>query len=132
MFGSGEGSTGDKTREKCAEMVYDALASTSDARASSLFPCSKMLTLTLGWSTATDLILSRARALEKHVHEQNLPPEGMSVYRTKMRSLFLNLKAQNNPSLREDVVSGEISVQRLYSMSPAVRPIPSYLRECAY
>lgn len=31
-FGSGEGSTGDKTREKCVEMVYDALASDSDAR----------------------------------------------------------------------------------------------------
>jgi len=35
-----------------------------------------------------------------------------------MRSLFLNLKAANNPSLREDVVSGEITVQKLYSMSP--------------
>lgn len=37
-----------------------------------------------------------------------------------MRSLYLNLKAVNNPSLREDVVSGEISVARLYGMSPAV------------
>ncbi len=35
-----------------------------------------------------------------------------------MRSLFLNLKAANNPSLREDVVSGEISVKKLYEMSP--------------
>lgn len=37
-----------------------------------------------------------------------------------MRSLFLNLKAQNNPSLREGVVSGDITVARLYTMTPAV------------
>lgn len=35
-FGKGEGSTGDKTRDKCAEMIYDALASDSDARESVL------------------------------------------------------------------------------------------------
>lgn len=70
---------------------------------------------------ATKQILDKARALESHVHNQNLPPDGTSVYRTKMRSLFLNLKAQNNPTLREDVVSGEISVARLYGMTPAVR-----------
>ncbi|ORY90236.1 transcription factor S-II, central domain-domain-containing protein [Leucosporidium creatinivorum] len=99
QFGQGEGCTGDKTREKCAEMIYDALASDSDA--------------------PTDLILSRARALEKHVYTTNPPPEGTNTYRQKMRSLYLNLKAVNNPSLREDVVSGEISVVRLYGMSPA-------------
>lgn len=70
--------------------------------------------------SATDLILSRARSLEKHVHTQLPPPEGTNAYRTKMRSLFLNLKAANNPALREDVVSGEISVARLYGMTPAV------------
>ncbi|KAM0752417.1 transcription elongation factor [Meredithblackwellia eburnea MCA 4105] len=101
VFGGDEDpdATGDKTRDKCAEMVYDALACDSDA--------------------PTDLILKRARALEKHVYDQNPPPDGTSVYRQKMRSLFLNLKAANNPSLREDVVSGEISIQRLYGMSPA-------------
>lgn len=36
QFGQGEGCTGDKTREKCAEMIYDALASDSDARSSLL------------------------------------------------------------------------------------------------
>lgn len=36
-----------------------------------------------------------------------------------MRSLFLNLKAANNPSLREDVVSGETTIARLVTMSPA-------------
>lgn len=52
-----------------------------------------------------------------------------------MRSLYLNLKAVNNPSLREDVVSGEISVARLYGMSPAVRcvspPLPFPFSVCS-
>lgn len=54
------------------------------------------------------------------MHEQNPGAEGTNNYRTKMRSLYLNLKAQNNPGLREDVVSGEIGVARLYGMTPAV------------
>lgn len=54
------------------------------------------------------------------MYEKNPPPDGTNAYRQKMRSLFLNLKAANNPSLREDVVSGEISVTRLAAMSPAV------------
>lgn len=70
---------------------------------------------------ATDLILKRARGLEAHVWKQLPPPGGTNAYRTKMRSLFLNLKAANNPALREDVVSGEISVARLYGMTPGVR-----------
>jgi transcription elongation factor S-II len=67
-----------------------------------------------------DLILSRARALEKHVHEQNAPPEGTANYRNKMRSFYLNLKAVGNPALREGVVSGEISIKELYEMDPKV------------
>ncbi|KAK4052929.1 transcription elongation factor TFIIS [Microbotryomycetes sp. JL221] len=98
-FFKDEGSTGDRTRDKCAEMIYDALASDSTA--------------------PIDLIQTRARALEKHVHTVNPPPEGTNAYRQKMRSLYLNLKAANNPSLREDVVSGEISVKRLSEMSAA-------------
>ncbi|SCV68014.1 BQ2448_135 [Microbotryum intermedium] len=95
-FFSDEYSLNDKTRDKCAEMIYDAMSFDSDA--------------------PTDLICKRARALEQHVHI-NEPSAG---YRAKIRSLYLNLKAANNPSLREDVVSGEISVSRLYGMSPAV------------
>ncbi|GAA5846935.1 hypothetical protein JCM5353_006401 [Sporobolomyces roseus] len=91
-------STGDTTREKCVELIYDALACDSDA--------------------PVELILTRARALEKHVYEKNLPPEGTPNYRNKMRSFYLNLKAAGNPALREDVVSGEVSVKELYDMDP--------------
>ncbi|SGY38083.1 BQ5605_C003g01955 [Microbotryum silenes-dioicae] len=95
-FGSDEYSLNDKTRDKCVEMIYDAMSFDSDA--------------------PTDLICKRAQALEQHVHIN----EPLAGYRAKIRSLYLNLKAANNPSLREDVVSGEISVTRLYGMSPAV------------
>ncbi|GAA5884584.1 hypothetical protein JCM16303_000040 [Sporobolomyces ruberrimus] len=88
-------STGEEVRDKCVVLIYDALASDSDA--------------------PVDLILSRARGLEQHVHEQT---EGTSNYRNKMRSFYLNLKAAGNPALREGVVSGEISIKELYLMDP--------------
>ncbi|PRQ77179.1 Transcription factor S-II (TFIIS), central domain-domain containing protein [Rhodotorula toruloides] len=97
-FGKGKDATGDKTREKCCELIYDALAQDSGA--------------------PSDLILSRARALENHVWEENPPPAGSATYRNKMRSFYLNLKAANNPGLREGIVSGEISIVQLYNMDP--------------
>ncbi|GAA5991381.1 hypothetical protein JCM10908_003285 [Rhodotorula pacifica] len=97
-FAKGEGATGDKTRDKCCELIYDALAQDSGA--------------------PSDLIETRSRALEAHVWEQNPPPGGTAAYRNKMRSFYLNLKAVNNPGLREDVVSGEISIVQLYEMDP--------------
>ncbi|GAA5866329.1 hypothetical protein JCM3774_006617 [Rhodotorula dairenensis] len=97
-FFKSEGATGDKTRDKCCELIYDALAQDSGA--------------------PSDLIETRSRALEAHVWEQNPPPAGTAAYRNKMRSFYLNLKAANNPGLREDVVSGEISIVQLYEMDP--------------
>ncbi|GAA5923571.1 transcription elongation factor DST1 [Sporobolomyces koalae] len=91
-------STGEQIRDKCVALIYDALASDSDA--------------------PVDLILTRAQALEKHVYDKNPPPDGTPNYRNKMRSFYLNLKAVGNPALREDVVSGEISIKELYEMDP--------------
>lgn len=85
-----------------------------------LCTCPAVTLTILDARVATDLILTRARALESYVYDKNPPPEGTNAYRQKMRSLFLNLKAANNPSLREDVVSGEITVSRLANMTPAV------------
>ena len=66
---------------------------------------------------ATELIYKQAKALEVHVHESH----DTAAYRVKIRSLFQNLKDKSNPSLRENVVSGEISAARLCNMTPAVR-----------
>ncbi|GAA6007965.1 hypothetical protein JCM10207_006982 [Rhodosporidiobolus poonsookiae] len=97
-FARDERTARDKTRDKCAELIYDALASDSGA--------------------PSELILDRARSLEKYVWEQTQEEGGATAYRNKMRSFYLNLKAANNPGLREDVVSGEISVVKLYTMDP--------------
>ncbi|KAJ6632470.1 transcription elongation factor [Mycena sp. CBHHK59/15] len=89
------GFTGDKTRDRCIELVYDALASDSGA--------------------PVDLILGKAKAIEAAVYAEI---GGVTApYPTKMRSLFVNLKDKNNPSLRECVSSGDIPVEKFVKMT---------------
>jgi len=93
--GVASGFTGDKTRDKCIELVYDALASDSGA--------------------PVDLILQKAKAIEAAVYAEI---GGVTQpYPTKMRSLFVNLKDKNNPSLREAVASGDIPVEKFVTMT---------------
>ncbi|KAK9493698.1 transcription factor S-II, central domain-containing protein [Lipomyces doorenjongii] len=86
----------DRVRNSCVTVTYNALASDSDAHSDTIFQCSK--------------------DIERVVfqNEKGSTP----AYRTKMRSLYLNLKDAKNPNLRYRVVSGEISAERLYRMSP--------------
>ncbi|KAI0738143.1 transcription elongation factor [Daedaleopsis nitida] len=87
--------TGDKTRDKCAELIYDALVFDSGA--------------------PSELILSRAKDIEKTVLSDN---GGTSAaYKAKIRSLFVNLKDKNNPALRESVISGDLAVSKFCRMS---------------
>ncbi|KZT65521.1 transcription elongation factor [Daedalea quercina L-15889] len=87
--------TGDKTRDKCIEIIYDALASDSGA--------------------PSELIMSRAKAIEANVLSEfgGTTP----TYKSKLRSFFVNLKDKNNPTLRESVVSGDLPVQRFCKMT---------------
>jgi len=87
--------TGDKTRDKCAELIYDALASDSGA--------------------PNDLIVSRATAVEKAVWTEH--GGTTAAYKAKIRSLFVNLKDKNNPGLREAVVSGDLPAGRFSTMT---------------
>ncbi|KAG6331369.1 hypothetical protein ID866_7720, partial [Astraeus odoratus] len=93
--------TGDATRDKCIELIYDGLACDSGARLNRL--------------AATDLIVSRAKGVEQAVYVQfgSTSPE----YRGKIRSLFVNLKDKGNPSLRESIVSGELSPEKFSKMT---------------
>ncbi|KAG6884701.1 hypothetical protein C0993_008869 [Termitomyces sp. T159_Od127] len=91
-----KGGTGDATRDKCIELVYDGLAMDSGAPA--------------------EQILSRAQGLEKAVYQKHSGSTG-SEYKNRMRTLFVNLKDKNNPGLRESVVSGQLSVEKLSAMS---------------
>ncbi|KAH8105188.1 transcription elongation factor [Cristinia sonorae] len=88
-------STGDMTRDKCAELIYDALAFDSGA--------------------PSEQILSKAQDIESTILSDN---GGVTAaYKAKIRSLYVNLKDKNNPSLRENVVSGDLPVARFCKMS---------------
>jgi transcription elongation factor S-II len=112
-------SLGDKTRDACRNLIYDALAINSGARTLR----SSQVAFSDTCVIASDLIESRSTAVEEAVFN-NCNNESNSDYRTKMRSLYLNLKGKENPSLREGVVSGDIPAKQLAVMSSAVR---SYL-----
>jgi transcription elongation factor S-II len=87
--------TGDKTRDKCIEMLYDALALESG------FP--------------SDLILQRARTVEETVCKDCKGTT--ATYKSKIRMLFVNLKDKNNPGLRGSVTAGDIPAQTFARMT---------------
>jgi len=87
--------TGDKTRDKCIEMLYDALALESG------FP--------------SDLILQRARTVEETVCKDSKGTT--AAYKSKIRMLFVNLKDKNNPGLRRSVTAGDIPAQTFAKMT---------------
>jgi transcription elongation factor S-II len=70
---------------------------------------------------APDQILKRAKGIEASV--LSLFDNTNQAYKSKIRSLFVNLKDKNNPGLRENVVSGDISVDRFSKMSSEVSGI---------
>lgn len=86
----------DKVRNSCVDITYTALATDSDASPAEILACAKVIETTVFQG------------------EKGTTPS----YRTKMRSLYMNLKDKNNPQLRQRVVSGEITPLRLYKMSP--------------
>ncbi|KLO08154.1 transcription elongation factor [Schizopora paradoxa] len=89
--------TGDKTRDKCIELIYDSLS--------------------IGSTAPNDQILRKAQAIEQQVITDFDNVMGKE-YKDKMRSLFLNLKDKGNPGLRQGVVDGDIPVPKLCKMSP--------------
>lgn len=113
--------TGDKTRDRCAELIYDGLAHDSGARESLVSHGCALHTI---YFPASDLILDRAIAVEKAVFAQF--NDVNQDYKGKLRSLYVNLKDKTNPSLRESIVSGELSPEKFSKMSSEVR-VTSYL-----
>ncbi|KAG1824815.1 transcription factor S-II, central domain-containing protein [Suillus subaureus] len=87
--------TGDNTRDRCAELIYDGLACDSGA--------------------PSELILSRAKAVEAAVFVQFGSTN--AAYKGKIRSSYVNLKDKGNPSLRENIVSGDLSAEKFSKMT---------------
>ncbi|CAN6675060.1 transcription elongation factor S-II [Trichomonascus vanleenenianus] len=86
----------DKARNSCVDICYTALATDSEAAPADILAC--------------------AKSIEKVVFEGEKGTT--ATYRAKMRSLYMNLKDKHNPRLRQGVVNGDISAERLYKMSP--------------
>lgn len=88
--------TGQATRDNCIGLIYDGLVYLSTVPAST--------------------VLSIAVAVEDAAFATH-GPEDREAYKTKMRSLYQNLKNKSNMSLRVRVLDGEIKPERFVVMS---------------
>lgn len=86
----------DPVRNSCVQVTYNALV------VQSTHPPSE--------------VLKAAKDVEQAVFAAERSTS--SAYRNKMRSLFVNLKDPKNPTLREHVVTGRISGERLRTLKP--------------
>ncbi|GAA5873080.1 hypothetical protein JCM3774_000332 [Rhodotorula dairenensis] len=90
-------------RVRCCESLYDALASGSDATSGSLAACT---------------VAVENAAWDKAVKDKG--EEGaLGLYTPHVRSLYQHLRSAKTPSLREDLLGGQMSAQQLVDMSPA-------------
>ncbi|KAI9840961.1 MAG: RNA polymerase II elongation factor [Sclerophora amabilis] len=88
--------TGNSARDNCLGLIYNGLCYMSEE--------------------APTLVLKRACDIERAAM-QEYGPETESAYKTKLRSLFQNLKNKSNPELRERILSGDISPERFVLMT---------------
>ncbi|GJJ14207.1 hypothetical protein Clacol_008469 [Clathrus columnatus] len=86
----------DSVRDKCLQMLYDAVCIDSSVSPAQLHKVSM--------------------AIEKSVYTMN-GSDTSAAYRAKIRSLYLNLKEKTNPRLRQAVVNGDITPERLCTMT---------------
>lgn len=63
--------------------------------------------------------MSRAKAVEAAIFAQF--GIASAAYKGKIRSSYVNLKDKGNPSLRENIVSGDLSAERFSKMTSEVR-----------
>ncbi|KAJ5624314.1 transcription elongation factor S-II [Penicillium lagena] len=88
--------TGNKVRDSCLGLMYDGLC--------------------VGSTDSPKAVLAKASAVEAAAYD-TLGPETKEQYRTKIRSLFQNLKNKSNPMLRVRVMSGEITPDHFIRMT---------------
>jgi transcription elongation factor S-II len=83
-------------RDRCVVMIYDALASDSNAQTKTLSQC--------------------AIAIERECCKLMNYDTG-KAYRAKIRTLFLNLKDKGNPALRNEIVLGQMTADRVVRLT---------------
>lgn len=123
--------TGNSVRDPCVTLMYDGLANMTTERKLSM-SCNlgdticlrqaalrsqlKSNSVNVNVHIAPALILTLATAIEAAAFA-SLGPEEKEPYKTKIRSLYQNLKSKSNPQLRRRIISGEISPDRLVHMT---------------
>ena len=88
--------TGQSTRDNCIGLIYDGLVHMSEV--------------------APNSVLASAVAVEAAAYH-TFGPEDKEAYKSKMRSLYQNLKNKSNPGLRVRVLSGEIKADKFVVLS---------------
>ncbi|OCK83858.1 transcription elongation factor-like protein s-ii [Lepidopterella palustris CBS 459.81] len=88
--------TGNDIRDNCVRLMYDGLAHMSEE--------------------LPDEVLRTAREVELAAYN-TYQSETSDQYKTKLRSLYQNLKNKSNPQLRKRVLSGEIAPNRFVVMT---------------
>lgn len=80
--------------------------------------CLKLLYSSLELQSSTDphMVFSTALGIEQAAYSKIGASTTNNEYRSKVRSLSLNLKDKNNPELRASVLSGEIGPEHLVIM----------------
>lgn len=84
------------TRNNCIGLLYNGLCYRSTAEPSAILTCAAAV---------------EQAAFISHGQATN------SIYRAKVRTLYSNLKNKSNPTLRAHVLSGQITAEKLISMS---------------
>ncbi|KAK2811995.1 hypothetical protein FQN50_001703 [Emmonsiellopsis sp. PD_5] len=88
--------TQNKSRDSCIGLIYDGLC--------------------LNSTESPRVVLSKAIEVEAAAYKA-FGPETKEQYRTKMRSLFQNLKNKSNPGLRVRVLSNEVTPDKFVRMT---------------
>ncbi|CRG91320.1 hypothetical protein PISL3812_08368 [Talaromyces islandicus] len=90
------GITSNKIRDSCLGLMYDGLCFMS--------------------TEAPKIVLAKATAVEAAAFSA-FGPEKNEQYKTKIRSLFQNLKNKSNPQLRQRVLSNEVTPEKFVQMT---------------
>lgn len=88
--------TNQSTRDSCIGLLYNGLAHSS--------------------TVAPSTVITVAVSVEEACYRK-FGPENNATYKSKVRSLFQNLKNKSNPGLRVRVLSNEISPDRFVTMT---------------
>ncbi|ODM18568.1 hypothetical protein SI65_06440 [Aspergillus cristatus] len=88
--------TSNRIRDSCIGLMYDGLC--------------------LNSTEPPRLVLQKASAVEASAYN-SLGPETKEQYRTKIRSLYQNLKNKSNPTLRIRVLNGDVTPDQFVTMS---------------